>query len=104
MISKLRPIHRPTNPGRIGAYLSAVYGVDDGGGTQVRYLSAVSFQKLGLPELPKYSFAAVSEGIQHTVYKWFVAPLVGFAVLAVFARRHMARKSGADSADRGDAA
>ncbi|MDJ0944398.1 MAG: hydrogenase 2 operon protein HybA [Kiloniellales bacterium] len=88
---------RPTHEGKIATYQPAVYGVDDGGGTQVRYLSGVAFAKLGLPDLPKYSFASVGEGIQHTIYKWFIAPLVGFGVLAVFARRHLRRK-----ADRGD--
>jgi Fe-S-cluster-containing dehydrogenase component len=95
---------RPSYSGTIPRYQPAVYGVDDGGGTQVRYLSGISFTKLGLPDLPKYSFAAVSEGVQHTVYKWFIAPLVGFGVLAVIARRHMSRKSEGAESDRGDAA
>ena len=95
---------RPTYEGTIGAYQPAVYGVEDGGGTQVRYLSAVSFAKLGLPELPSYSFAAVAEGIQHKIYKWLVAPLVGFGVLAVFARRHMRRSSEVAESEEGRSA
>jgi Fe-S-cluster-containing dehydrogenase component len=95
---------RPTHEGKIAVYQPAVYGVDDGGGTQVRYLAGVPFVRLGLPDLPKYSFAAVSEGIQHTVYKWLIAPLVGFGVLAVFARRHMRRTSEGAGSDEGDSA
>ena len=96
--------NRPTYEGQIAEYQPAVYGVDDGGGTQVRYLAGVPFAKLGLPDLPKYSFAAVAEGVQHTIYNWFIAPLVGFGVLAVFARRHMRRKSEAGGSDEGGTA
>jgi len=78
---------RPVNPGHIAKYLPNVYGVKDGGGTQMRYLSGVSFQKLGLPKLPEHSFASTTEGIQHTVYKWFAAPLALFGGLLALAYR-----------------
>lgn len=84
---RLGATDRPANPGQIPKYLPSVYGVKDGGGTQVRYLSGVSFQKLGLPKLPDHSFAATSEGIQHTVYKWFAAPLALFGGLLALAYR-----------------
>ena len=95
---------RPVHEAKLATYQSAVYGVDEGGGTQVRYLAGVRFAKLGLPDLPKYSFAAVGEGIQHTIYKWLVAPLVGFGILAVFARRHMKRKAEVAEREGGGAA
>ena len=66
--------------------------VVEAGGTQVHYISSVPFEKLGLPPLPKRSFAQVSEGIQHTLYKNMIAPVVLFAGLAFFAWRN-ARKS-----------
>ena len=63
------------------------YGVTEGGGTQVRYLSGVPHEKLGLPKLGQESFAQVSEGMQHTLYKGMIAPLVLLGGLIVFARR-----------------
>ena len=59
---------RPTrqNPGKIANYLKKVYGEKDGGGTQLRYIAGVSFEKLGLPNAADHSFAATAEGIQHT--------------------------------------
>lgn len=95
---------RPMHEDRIATYQRGVYGVKDGGGTQVRYLAGIPFAKLGLPTLPDYSYAAVAEGIQHTVYKWLIAPLIGFGILAVFARRHMHRKADVSRKEDGDAA
>lgn len=69
-------LKRPKYEGVIAQYAGGVYGVKDAGGTQVRYLAAVPFEKLGLPKLPEHSFAAIAEGVQHTIYKGFVAPLV----------------------------
>lgn len=85
---------RPSYEGTIATYQPATYGIEEGGGTQVRYLAGVPFEKLGLPDLPKYSYAAVAEGVQHTIYKWAILPLVGLGVLAVFARRHTRKDAG----------
>jgi Fe-S-cluster-containing dehydrogenase component len=82
---------RPKNPGHAATYLKKVYGEKDGGGTQLRYIAGVSFEKLGLPTLPPHSFAATAEGIQHTVYKWFLAPLVLFAGLLALTWRSTRR-------------
>jgi len=99
-LGKGRPPHEKPLP----KYQPAVYGVDDGGGTQVRYLSAVSFQSLGLPKLPKTAFSAVSEGIQHTLYKGMIAPIVLLAGLVYFARRsavkHAESEGREDSGER----
>lgn len=78
-----RPGHEAPAP----KYINAVYGESEVGGTQVRYLASVPFEKLGLPKLPKTSFAAVSEGIQTTIYKGMIAPLVALAGLIFFAWR-----------------
>jgi Fe-S-cluster-containing dehydrogenase component len=71
-----------------------VFGETDGGGTNVLYLSpkAVSFTSLGLPVLPKEPLPAMSETIQHTTYKWGLAPLAIYAALTVVQLR--ARKAG----------
>ena len=69
-----------TNP--VKKYINYVYGEKEGGGTQYLILSAVPFEKLGLPKLPDYSNASKTEGIQHTIYKGMIAPIVLFAGLA----------------------
>jgi len=64
-------------------YINYVYGEKEGGGTQYLILSAVPFENLGLPKLPDYSNASQTEGIQHTLYKGMIAPIVLFAGLAL---------------------
>lgn len=68
-------------------YQQHVYGVTESGGTQVRYLTGVPYEKLGLPKLPAESYASVSEGVQHTLYKGMIAPLALLGGLFYFARR-----------------
>lgn len=63
-------------------YVDHVYGQKDGGGTQVRYLSGVPFDKLALPMgLPDRSYAADSETLQHTLYGGLILPGVALAGL-----------------------
>lgn len=79
---------RPSHEAKIPNYLSSVYGEKELGGTQVIYLSAVPFDKLGLPtKVPDYSYAAITEGIQHTLYHWFALPMILFSGLLVVVRR-----------------
>lgn len=63
-------------------YVNYVYGEKEGGGTQYLILSAVPFEKLGLPKLPDHSYASTTETLQHTIYKNMIAPAVLFAGLA----------------------
>jgi Fe-S-cluster-containing dehydrogenase component len=65
----------------VAKYLNYIYGEKEGGGTQYIMLSAVPFEKLGLPQLPDHSDASISEGIQHTMYKGLIAPFVLLAGL-----------------------
>jgi hypothetical protein len=65
-----------TVPREVTPYISHIYGEQEGGGTQVLILANVPFEKLGLPALTETPDAARSEGIQHTVYKGMVAPIV----------------------------
>lgn len=95
----LQPGSRTSYPrGRIGGpdpwheapvanYLQHVYGEKEYGGTQVLKLSAVSFEKLGMPDLPPNSSAATSETIQHSLYGGFVMPLVVLGALTFAAKR-----------------
>lgn len=78
---------RPPNPATVGRHEPAVYGVKEAGGTQVRYLAAVPFEKLGLPRASEIAPARMAEGIQHTRYKGLVAPLVLLAGLVGVAWR-----------------
>jgi Fe-S-cluster-containing dehydrogenase component len=85
---------RPRHEGRVPEYQQHTYGQTEVGGTQVRYLSAVSFQTLGLPELPDFAPSRLSEGIQHTIYQWLIAPVVAIVGVAFLVRRNRARQAG----------
>ncbi|MBS0196442.1 MAG: 4Fe-4S dicluster domain-containing protein [Planctomycetes bacterium] len=66
-----------------GEYVDHVYGETEGGGTSWLYLSPRPFEELaevGLPALSSHSPAERSEHIQHTIFKWFAAP-IGVATL-----------------------
>lgn len=78
---------RAPNTAPVGQYQPRVYGEKESGGTQVRYLTGVPPEKLGLPTLPDHSSAAVTEGVQHTLYKGLIAPLALLGGLVMLARR-----------------
>ncbi len=67
-------------------YLNYIYGEHESGGAQYLILSAVPFEKLGLPKVP-YSAAARSETISHTLYKGLIAPVALFGGLVFAAHR-----------------
>lgn len=74
-----------------GRYVPKVYGESDGGGTQVLYLSAVPFERLGLPDLGDAPVPEAARLIQHGIYKGFIAPAALYATLGAVAfrnRRH----------------
>ena len=52
-------------------------------------LSAVNFQKAGMPDLPPKSSAATSETIQHTLYGGLIMPLAVLAGLTWVAKRNV---------------
>ncbi|MDR0454333.1 MAG: hydrogenase 2 operon protein HybA [Deferribacteraceae bacterium] len=89
------------NPGR---YVDKVYGEFDYGGTNVLYISKVDFNKLGMPDLPNYSYATKSEKLQHTIYTTIahvpVAPVVLYATLATIAVTHRAKRNKNDKGGR----
>ncbi|MCC2111799.1 MAG: hydrogenase 2 operon protein HybA [Hyphomicrobiales bacterium] len=89
---------RPPHEQPLPRYKKAVYGLTEAGGTQVRYLAGVPFTRLGLPAVGDTSFARLSEGVQHTVYKWMLAPIIGLVGLVFLVRRNAAGKSGEDQA------
>ena len=91
---------RPGHEAPVGHYQPHLYGEHESGGTQVRYLTGVPYQKLGLPELPGQSYASVSEGMQHTLYKGMVAPLALLGGLVVLARRGVKQNEDASNHDQ----
>jgi len=77
-----------THERRAATYTEQVYGQTELGGTQVRYLAGVPFDKFELPVgMPVRSYAAQAETLQHTLYGGLVAPFVALAGLVAFAYR-----------------
>jgi Fe-S-cluster-containing dehydrogenase component len=72
---------------KVATYVNHVYGEKEVGGTQFIMLAAVPFDKLGLPDLGDRPDAALSEGIQHTLYKGMIAPAAVLAGLMFAAYR-----------------
>lgn len=75
--------------GGVGTYQQHVYGETEYGGTQVLKLSAVDFEKVGMPNLPPGSSAATSETIQHTLYGGMALPLVMLGAMTFIAKRNV---------------
>ena len=78
-------------------YVPKVYGEEDGGGTQVLYLSHVPFEKLGLPPLDSGAVPDMSRNIQHTLYAGFVAPVALYAVMGAMMVRNRRKQKKADA-------
>ena len=72
-------------------YVSKIYGEVDGGGTQVLFISAVSFEELGLPLLGEEAIPELSETIQHGVYQGFIAPAALYGLLGLVMLRNRRR-------------
>ena len=79
-----------------GLYIDHVYGESEGGGTQVLYLSAVPFEKLGLPTLGEESLPEGVHKVQGALYRGFVAPLALFGCLGLAIQRRMKARSDDD--------
>ncbi|WP_035245169.1 hydrogenase 2 operon protein HybA [Desulfogranum mediterraneum] len=69
-------------------YIRQVYGREELGGTQVMYMSAVPFERFGLPSFPKESFVSMASGIQYAIYKGMVYPLVVLAGLVFMVKKN----------------
>lgn len=85
---------QPGHLATIPKYLHHLYGEKELGSTQVMYMSAVPFKKLGLPtDVPDYGYPTVSEGIQHALYKWMLAPAVVLAGLTFIVNRNTRKET-----------
>jgi ferredoxin len=68
-----------------------VYGEHEAGGTQVLYLSNVSFQKIGLPKLGTTSLGHYATKVTSIIYKWLSGPIVVAGILGVVIKRNWNR-------------
>ena len=82
-------------------YVPKIYGENDGGGTQVLYLSHVPFDKLGFPALGDAPAADLARSVQHGVYKGFIAPLALYGALSLIAIRNRAPQTADQAPHRG---
>jgi Fe-S-cluster-containing dehydrogenase component len=90
-ISKAYGVDNPPNEKVVTAeYRPEVYGETVLGGTQALYVSAVPFDKLGLPygNVPDYAYATQTEGVQHLLYTGMIAPAAVLTGLILLARRN----------------
>ncbi len=81
---------------RVGAapgkyFEDRVYGEHEVGGTQVLYLSAIAFEKLGLPKLGPTSLAYYATAVSSVAYRWLSGPLIAAAVLGAIIKRNWNR-------------
>jgi Fe-S-cluster-containing dehydrogenase component len=81
-----------TVPREVTPLIDHIYGEKEGGGTQYLMLANVPFEKLGLPQLTETPEAAVSEGIQHTIYKGMIAPIVFLGGLLYVVRKNTSKE------------
>jgi len=70
-------------------YQQHVWGEKEAGGTNVMHISAVPFDKLGMPPLGERSYASISEGVQHTLYSYMALPAVVLGGLTYVVRRNV---------------
>ena len=80
-------------------YIYHIYGEHEVGGTNHLYLSAMPFDKLGLPVLKPEPPAEFSEKIQHTIYKGFIAPVALYSTLCFIAVKNLKKKDNGHDTD-----
>ena len=68
-----------------------VYGEHEAGGTQVLYLSKVSFEKIGLPKLSSTSLGHYGTKVTSVIYKWLSGPILMAGILGAVIRRNWKR-------------
>lgn len=79
-------------------YVPKVYGEQDGGGTQVLYISHIAFEKLGLPDLGDRPVPDTVRNVQGTIYWGFVAPVALYGLLAAIVRRSRRKQEASEEA------
>ncbi|HRF11987.1 MAG: hydrogenase 2 operon protein HybA [Candidatus Accumulibacter phosphatis] len=87
--------------GYVGKYQQHIYGETEYGGTQVLKLSAVDFEKVGMPYLAPKSSASTSETIQHTLYGGLLMPFAVLGAMTYVARRNVHHEDDASAQEAG---
>ena len=92
-----------------GAYVDHVYGEHEVGGTSWLYLSPVPFEQVGFQKLGNEAPPALTEAIQHGVFKFGLPPLalagaLGAIMYAADPRRRLAATGDAPGAGESSAA
>ncbi len=82
-------------------YQQHVWGEKEAGGTNVLHISAVPFDKLGMPPLGERSACSIAEGVQHTIYNYMALPAVVLAGLTYVVRRNTDEDEHDDNQDGG---
>jgi Fe-S-cluster-containing dehydrogenase component len=72
---------------QVPTYQQHIWGEKEAGGTNVMHISAVPFDKLGMPPLGERSAASVAETVQHTVYGFMALPAIALAGLTYRVRQ-----------------
>jgi len=85
-----------SSPGKY--FENRVYGEYEAGGTQVLYLSKVSFQKIGLPKLGTTSLGHYATKVTSVIYKWLSGPILVAVLLGAVIKRNWNRHE-AESAE-----
>ncbi|OSM07292.1 hydrogenase 2 operon protein HybA [Magnetofaba australis] len=80
-------------------YQQHIWGEKEAGGTNVMHISAIPFDKLGMPPLGERSYASISEGVQHTLYNYLALPAVALAGLTAIVRRNTSSQHDASGMD-----
>lgn len=78
----LKLAHEAKIQGHPGKYIDHVYGEHEVGGTSWMYLSAVPFEQVGFLALGPAAPPALTEAIQHGVFKYWIAPVGWYGFLA----------------------
>ncbi|MCP4008937.1 MAG: hydrogenase 2 operon protein HybA [Proteobacteria bacterium] len=81
---------------QVANYKQHVWGEKEAGGTNVLHISAVSFDKLGMPPLEERSASSIAEGVQHTLYNYLALPAIVLAGLTYVVKRNTDSDSDGD--------
>ncbi len=73
---------------KVPEYKQHIWGEKEAGGTNVMHISAVSFDRLGMPPLGERSHASISEGVQHALYSYLALPVIALAGLSYVIKRN----------------
>jgi Fe-S-cluster-containing dehydrogenase component len=85
-------------------YNKRIFGETEGGGTQVLYVTAadVTFDQLGLPDLPAESSAHFSETVSHAPYLHGLTPVALYAAMAFVINRNKKKEDAKAHGEEGN--